>query len=120
MATTGGGDEFSSGCGEAEEEKRNSSLFVTRACKSCGRVEDLVKKRSVKSGRRSTEAQSFETQRHIAIDFNGSLEKMSTITSVRIGDAELLSLPLSEVFDSVLRWESQETLRVCCVSMAVA
>lgn len=104
MATTGGGDEFSSGCGEAEEEKRNSSLFVTRACKSCGgQEEDLVKKSSVKCGRRSTEAQSFETQRHIAIDFNGSLEKMSTMTSVGIGDAELLSLPLSEVFGSVLR-----------------
>ena len=63
----------------------------------------MVKKSSVKYGRRSTDAQSFETQRHIAIDFNGSLEKMSTMTSVGIGDAELPSLTLSEVFDSVLR-----------------
>lgn len=61
------------------------------------RAEDFVKKRSVKSGRRSMEAQSFDTQRHMAIDFNDSLEKISIMRSVGIGNAEP-SLPLSEVF----------------------
>lgn len=75
-------------------------------------MEDLVKKSSVKAGRRSAEDQSFDTQRHIAIDFSGSLEKMSIMTSVGIGDdAAETSLPLlSEVFDSLLRRESPETL----------
>lgn len=51
------------------------------------RAEDFVKKRSVKSGRRSMEAQSFDTQRHMAIDFNDSLEKISIMRSVGIGNA---------------------------------
>lgn len=46
------------------------------------------------------EAHGFDTQRHMAIVFNGSLEKMSIMRSVGIGSAEL-SLALSEVFDGV-------------------
>lgn len=39
---------------------------------------------------------------HIAIDFNGSLKKISIMRSIGIGNEEL-SLPLSEVFDRKLR-----------------
>lgn len=80
------------------------------------RAEDLAKKSLVKHGRRIWEAHSFDKQRHIAIDFDGSLEKISIMRSIEIGDAEP-SLPVSEVFDSVLR---SDTLFSCCVFMAVA
>ncbi|KAF2612423.1 hypothetical protein F2Q70_00008246 [Brassica cretica] len=60
-------------------------------------------KSSVKSGRISMEDQRFDTQRHLAIDFAGSLKRSSKMRSAGIGSE--FSLPLVEIGDRELHRE---------------
>lgn len=82
--------------------KKNSSLFFSKENKICGRVEDLVKNNSVKSGRTSMEDQSFDTQRHLAIDFAGNFKSISKMRSVGIAsEFSLLSIEVDDCREMV-------------------
>lgn len=71
--------------------KKRKSSFCWQEKRSCGRDEDLVKKSSVKSGRVTVEDQSFDTQRHLAMDIAGSLRRNSKMRSIGIGSEFSLS-----------------------------
>lgn len=63
-----------------------------------------------------TEAHRFDTQPHLAIDFNGNLENISMMTSIGIFSSNS-SVELSRELLRRIVWGSSETLRRCDFSI---
>jgi len=64
-----------------------------------GLGDDLVKNNSVKYGRRIIDAHGFDTQRNLATDFEGTLDNISAMRSIDMGDDEFMILRSNEEID---------------------
>lgn len=76
---------------EAEVQSRIKNNFPSdiKVKRRRGRVEDLLRNKSVKSGRPTMYSHNFDTQRNLAIDSFGTRENISMSRSTGIGSDHL-------------------------------